>query len=155
VSAVKSLLLAIDMATRKRDQAGKDLMQLQSTQLFAQDQMTQLKTYATETEARWVSAAQISAPPGLLHQHYQFMDRLHQAIDLQQGVLENIDKKMDAARRLVLEAEFGLISLKQVLGKKQAEMALLQTRREQKQMDEFAAMQTRRSMDGHFSREQS
>ena len=52
---------------------------------------------------------------------------------------------MAQAKRLVLEAEFRLASLKQVLKKKQAGLALLQTRREQKQMDEFAALQTRRT----------
>jgi flagellar biosynthesis chaperone FliJ len=37
-----------------------------------------------------------------------------------------------------------LTGLNQVLKQKQAELALAQVRREQKQMDEFAAMQSRR-----------
>lgn len=147
MSAIKSVLLAIDLATRKRDQAGQGVALLQNAQSSAQEQMTQLQTYATETEARWMAGAQTFTTPELMQHHYQFMDRLHHAIGLQEGVLENTRRKVEAAKRQVLEAEFRLISLKQVLKKKQTDLAIVQTRRDQKQMDEFAAMQTRPSTD--------
>ena len=150
MSAIKSLLLAIDLATRNRDQASLFLKSVQNAQLFAQQQMGQLQTYATETEARWQAAAQIRTTPELMQHHYQFMDRLHHAIGLQESALENADRKTDAARRLALEAEFRLVNLKQLLKKKQADMSILQSRREQKQMDEFAAIQTRQTT-GVFS----
>ena len=143
MSAIKSVLLAIELATRKRDQAGQGVTQLLSAQLFAQAQMSQLQTYAAETEARWIVGAQTFTTPELMQHHYQFMDRLHQAIGLQEGVMENTRRKVDAAKRMVLEAEFRLVSLKQVLKKKQCDVAIIETRRDQKQMDEFAAMQTR------------
>lgn len=38
-----------------------------------------------------------------------------------------------------------MTGLKQVLKSNEAELALVQARREQKEMDEFAAMQTRRT----------
>ena len=155
MSAVKSVLLAIDVATRKRDQAGQASMHVQSAQLFAQDQMSQLAVYAAETESRWTAAAQTSTTPELMRHHYQFMDRLHHAIGLQAGVLENASRKVDVAKRLVLEAEFRLISLKQVLKKKQTEIVVLQTRREQKQMDEFAALRSGQLTMGYFSGERS
>jgi flagellar FliJ protein len=155
MSAVKSVLLAVDLATRKRDQAGQGVMQVQGAHRFAQEQMAQLETYAAETEARWTAAAQTSTTPELMQHHYQFMDRLHHAIGLQQGVLEAASRRVDAAKRLVLEAEYRLVSLQQVLKKKQADMAIIQTRREQKQMDEFAAMQTRQSTGRNFSGERS
>ena len=92
MSAIKSFLLAIEMATRKRDQANQDVMHVQSGHLFAQNQLTQLETYAAETESRWTAAAQISTSPELMRHHYQFMGRLHHAIGLQQGVLDNESK---------------------------------------------------------------
>ena len=153
MSAVRSFLLAIEMATRKRDQASQDSMRVQNAHLFAQNQMAQLETYAAETESRWTAAAQISTSPELLRQHYQFMDRLHYAIGLQKEVLENEDKKVEIVKRLVLDAEFRLVSLKQVLKKKQADIGLLQSRREQKQMDEFAAMSRSQLTGRHFSGE--
>jgi len=154
MSAVKSFLLAIDLSTRTRDQAAQDLMRIQSAHLFAQDQMNQLEVYAAETASRWTAAAQIGTTPELLRHHYQFLDRLQHAIGLQQVALANESRKVAHAKRLVLEAEFRLVSLKQVLKKKQTGLALIQTRREQKQMDEFAALQTRRATAGYFSGEQ-
>lgn len=145
MSAIKSLLLAIDLATRKRDQASQVVIGVQKAQSFAQHQMGQLQTYATETQSRWHAAAQVMTTPELMQHHYQFMDRLHHAIDLQESALENSTQKTNAAKRLALEAEFRLVNLKQVLKKKQADMNILQSRREQKQMDEFAAMQTRQT----------
>lgn len=150
MSVIKSLLLAIDLATRKRDQASQMVMGVQNAQMFAQQQMGQLQTYATETEARWRAAAQVMTTPELMQHHYQFMDRLHHAIGLQESALENAARKTEAAKRLALEAEFRLVNLKQVLKKKQADMSILESRREQKQMDEFAAMQTRQTT-GIFS----
>lgn len=154
MSAVKSFLLAIDLATRKRDAVAQALMQVQSACLFAQDQMSQLEVYAAETASRWTAAAQSGTTPELLRHHYQFLDRLQHAIGLQQGVLANERRKVDHAKRLLLEAEFRLVSLQQVLKKKQAGLALIQSRREQKQMDEFAALQTRRTTAGNFSGDQ-
>lgn len=154
MSALRSFLLAIDLATRKRDEAAQALMRVQSACLFAQDQMSQLEVYAAETASRWTKAAQSGTTPELLRHHYQFLDRLQQAIGLQQGVLANESRKLEHAKRLVLEAEFRLLSLQQVLKKKQADLALIQSRREQKLMDEFAALQTRRSPGGQFSGDQ-
>jgi flagellar FliJ protein len=150
MSAFKSFLLAIDLATRQRDQASQAVMNVQKAQLFAQQQMGQLQTYASETEARWLAAAQVRTTPELMQHHYQFMDRLNHAIGLQESALENAARKTEAAKRLALEAEFRLVNLKLVLKKKQADMNVLQSRREQKQMDEFAAMQTRQTA-GVFS----
>jgi flagellar FliJ protein len=155
MSALKSFFLAIDMATRKRDHANQCLLHVQSAYLFAQDQMTQLETYATETESRWTAAAQLSTSPELMRHHYQFMGRLHHAIGLQKEALDNESRKVEVAKRLLLDAEFRLVSLKQVLKKKQADLAILQTRREQKQMDEFAAMRSGQLTGEYFSGERS
>ena len=154
MSAVRSFLLAIDLATRQRDAEAQALMRVQSGCLFAQDQMSQLEVYAAETASRWTVAAQSGTTPELLRHHYQFLDRLQQAIGLQQGVLAAESLKLAHAKRLLLEAEFRLVSLQQVLKRKQAGLALIQSRREQKQMDEFAALQTRRATAGHFSGDQ-
>ena len=150
MSIVKSLLLAIDLATRQRDKASQTVVGVQNAQLFAEQQMMQLQTYATETEARWVAAAQVRTTPELMQHHYQFMDRLNHAVGLQDSALAVAAQKTEMAKRLALEAEFRLVNLKQVLKKKQADIGLLQSKREQKQMDEFAAMQIRQKT-GVFS----
>lgn len=144
MSALKSLSLAIEVATIRRDQALAQLNQTLQAQAYADDQMQQLQHYAQETELRWMANAHISTSPELLHHHYQFMGRLNQAITLQTGTLSQVAQRVDTARQIVLQAEYRLASLKQVLNVKQAELTKLQQRREQKQMDEFATQQTQR-----------
>jgi flagellar FliJ protein len=144
MAALKSLLLAIDLATGQRDQARAQMQRTMQADAFAQGQMQQLKQYAQETEQRWMQGAQISTSPEMLQHHYQFMARLNQAILLQDGVISGTRQRVDAAKQVVLQAEFRLASFKQVLAGRQAALAKTQQRREQKQMDEFASLQTQR-----------
>ena len=60
MAGIKSVRLAIQVATLRRDQAAAILLQMQQSQSLAQEQMSQLKTYADETEARWARAARLS-----------------------------------------------------------------------------------------------
>lgn len=144
MAALKSLLLAIDLATAQRDQATAQLQKIIQADAFAQGQMQQLQQYAQETEQRWMQGAQISTSPEMLQHHYQFMARLNQAISLQDGVISGTRQRVDAAKQVVLQAEFRLASFKQVLAGRQAVLAKTQQRREQKQMDEFASLQIQR-----------
>lgn len=133
--------IAIDAATQQRDAAQMSLVQVDQSRVFAQGQMDQLTNYAAETEARWMASAQISASPELLRHHYQFMDRLRKAIDLQQTVLLDADSRVDDARKRLTVLEIRLRSLQRMLDKNQAVFNGKQARREQAQMDEFAALQ--------------
>ncbi len=135
------LHVAIDVAIRQREAAQKSLALVERNRLFAKGQLDQLNNYATETEARWMAAAQVSANPELLRHHYQFMARLRSAIDLQQTVLHGVDLQADDARKFLLNQQIRLRSLEVMLEKTQAELKAKQARREQIQMDEFAALQ--------------
>lgn len=140
MSALKSLSLAIDLATRRRDQALHVLTQARQAQGMAQAQLEQLQGYAEETASKWAVGAKPVTTPELLAHHYQFMARLQHAAGLQQGVIEDMKRRVEAAQKGLLEAEFRLAGLRQVLQKKQSELALKQTRREQRDMDEMAAL---------------
>lgn len=153
MSALKSVALAIDVTTQRRDQAGHYLGEAQRAYLFAQNQLAQLENYAADTEAKWGVAAQVSTSPELMRHHYQFMDRLHHAIGLQHGTLDDLKRRVAAAQQQALAAEFRLASLKQVLKKKQADLSILQGRREQRQMDDLAALQHGRAVAYHRSGE--
>lgn len=140
MAALKTLALAIEVATQKRDQAGKNLVQVQRTYLSAESQMAQLKSYADETASKWATGAQALTSAELLRHHTQFMERLQQAIHLQAEALENEARRVEAAKRLTLDAESRLAGLKQMLKKKQMERSRIQARREQRQTDEVAGM---------------
>ncbi|GAB4406598.1 MAG: flagellar export protein FliJ [Rhodoferax sp.] len=141
MSASRAFTLAIDRAKRERDDALAQLRQVLLTLHTAQDQMRQLEQYAQETEQRWIVSAQRRTAPELLQHHYQFMDRLNQAIGLQSGVLVQIDQRLSAARDALLAREVRLASLRHALAARELAQARQAARREQKQMDEFAQQQ--------------
>ncbi len=146
MTAFKSLALAIDLASVRRDQAIAQWQAMLRAQAFAQEQMNQLQQYAKETDQRWAQSAQKSTTPELLHHQYQFMERLNQAIALQGGAIANASRRADLAKQDVVQAELRLASLKQVLSHRQAAQAKELQRRDQKQMDEFASLQTQRQL---------
>ncbi|GAB4211773.1 MAG: hypothetical protein Fur007_02780 [Rhodoferax sp.] len=141
MSAHRALELAIDRATRIRDDALAQLRQVLAAQHTAHDQMQQLQQYAHETEQRWIVGAQRRTSPELLHHHYQFMDRLNQAIGLQTGALTQVDQRVLVARDALLQCEMRLATLRHALAARELAQARAAARREQKQMDEFAMQQ--------------
>ncbi len=143
MSTLQTLLLAVDLAVRKRDAAAQELTQSEQAMAAAQGQMQQLEGYAQETETRWTVHGQISTTPELMRHHYQFMDRLSHAMALQQHVLRDRAARVEVSRAGVLQAELRLASLKKVCEKKRLDMAREQIRREQREVDEMAATQHR------------
>jgi flagellar protein FliJ len=141
MSAMKSILLAIGMAERLRDQAIKDLTQVELSVSFAQSQLDQLMHYATDTAARWTVSTQIQITTQLMQHHYQFLDRLHHAISLQQTVMAERVIEVNESKNVLLQAQIRLASLKNILKKRQQEYDYQTHRHEQRQMDEIASTQ--------------
>ncbi len=150
MSLLKTLAVAVDVARQKRDVASRALGQAQQKYIAAHDQLTQLETYATETETRWMVQAQNCAVPELMRHHYQFMERLAQAIQMQLGILADNARWVEAAKKHLTEAEIRVATLQQVCRNKQVAASRLQDRREQKQIDEFAAQRFGKSIDQQF-----
>ena len=145
MSALKSVLLAIEHATLHRDELAKAVARVERSQSFARDQMGQLKGYAADTDARWTGSGARGLSLELVRHQYQFMDRLQQAIGLQSGVLANAARQLDLAKANLLQAEIRLSGLNQILKARQAVLLSHKKRREQRQTDEFAAMQYTRN----------
>ena len=151
MSNLRSIALAIEVATRRRDQVSKDLVDIQRTVVFSKNQMEQLESYARDSTSRWMAAAQVSAMPEMMQHHYQFMDRLEHAIKMQQGVLEELEQQGDRARKVVLQAEFRLAGLKRLMQNRLKEINFRAARLEQREMDDLAALMHRtRSSTPHL-----
>lgn len=136
----RSLRLAIELATRQRDALAQAHAQALRNLEFAKGQMAQLTGYAADTDARWTGGQQVARSGELVRHHYQFMERLQHAIGMQDGVLVDLDGQIQTANRSLLDAEFRLAGLRQVLEAKLAARQLQQKRREQQHTDEFAAL---------------
>jgi len=145
MSGLKSVLLAIEHASLRRDELAKTVARVERSQNFARDQMAQLKGYAADTDARWTGSGARGVSLELVRHQYQFMDRLQQAIELQSGVLANTARQLELAKANLLQAEIRLSGLNQILKSRRTAMLSQQRRREQRQTDEFAALQYTRN----------
>ncbi|MCZ2499313.1 flagellar export protein FliJ [Xylophilus sp. Kf1] len=141
----RGMQIAADMARRKRDAAAADLARGRAGERAAQGQLDQLCHYADDTESRWGEQARVRAAPELMAHHFQFMGRLHHAIGLQRDVMKQHARQIEILMARLREAELRLASLQMVIDRQRLEAERLMARREQKQTDEIAALQFRRT----------
>ncbi|NMM78336.1 flagellar export protein FliJ [Acidovorax sp. SRB_24] len=148
MSSLNALTVAVELATRQRDDALRALQGAQGAHQAALDQMAQLQGYADETQNRWGLRANAQVVPEVMYHHYQFMDRLGHAMGLQTTVVGDHEVRTRTAHQALLAAELRLASLKKLTEKRRAEWEQLQARRDQKQTDERAALQRRSAFNG-------
>lgn len=141
MSSLNALMVAIEMAVRKRDEARNALLERQRAHAAAKSQMEKLENYALEMQQRWGASEGAAMKPEVMFHHRQFMDRLQHAIDLQTRVMNDQNIRLEAAQKALMAAELRLSSLNKVVETRRRDMALAQMRREQKQTDERAALQ--------------
>lgn len=140
MSEFRAIELAIEVATQQRDAKARNLAQARRNLEFANGQMEQLTHYAADTDVRWTQSQQVSRSGELVRHHYYFVERLQHAIGMQSNVIGDLNGQLEAAHKILLQAEFRLSGLNQVLQAKQAARQLKQKRREQQHTDEFAAL---------------
>jgi flagellar FliJ protein len=145
MSELKSVQLAIELATRDRDELAKVVARVERNLAFVNDQMAQLEGYAAEKDANWMASGARSVSPEVMRHHYQFMERLQHAMSLQTHTIANTGQQLELAKGNLLRAEFRLNGLNQVLKSRMAALMRTEQRREQRQTDEFAALQHARN----------
>ena len=151
MSGLSSMVLAVDQATRQRDQQRLELARTQQVLEAAQDQFNQLESYAQETQTRWIAKSQHQAAPEVMSHYYQFMDKLHQAMTLQTQVLQDAGLRVQEQQKLLLQAEFKLASRQTVCDSMRREAGIRRDKIEQKLFDDMAAQQYRRNRPQHAS----
>jgi flagellar FliJ protein len=145
MSQLRSVLLAIEHATMRRDRLAQVAASVERNLQFARQQLAQLQEYAADTDARWIGSAAREISAQIIRHQYLFMDRLQQAIVMQTDVIAGVVSQLEQARANLLQAEFRLAGLNQILKTRKADLLQVQQLREQRQTDEFAAMQHARN----------
>lgn len=143
MAAFSDLQLAVDFSLDQRDAAAQRLAQARQVWIAAQMQLDQLETYANETTTRWTQQL-TSCTPELMRHHYQFMDRLMHAINLQRGIVGEHEATLSRLAQTLRHAEARLESLRQLKAERVREHQMVLDRRDQKQSDEMASQQYRR-----------
>lgn len=141
MSSLHALMLAIEMAARKRDEARQALRERQRAFETAQSQMEQLQNYVQEMQQRWAPQEGAELKLEVMYHHEQFMARLQHAIGLQTRVVQDQSIRLEAAQKALMATELRLTSLNKVVETRRRDINLAQMRREQKQTDERAALQ--------------
>jgi len=139
LSALKSVALAIQLAKVKRDAIVLQLNRFKRSQANARDQMVQLSSYSDETYEKWILASNVGVSPEIMRHQNQFMARLQEAIALQQTVINNSDADVLRAHKNFMASELKLASLEHMQKKLLSRLDSVNTRKAQKQTDEFAA----------------
>jgi flagellar FliJ protein len=129
----------------RRDRLAQVAASVERNLQFARQQLAQLQEYAADTDARWIGSAAREISAQIIRHQYLFMDRLQQAIVMQTDVIAGVVSQLEQARANLLQAEFRLAGLNQILKTRKADLLQVQQLREQRQTDEFAAMQHARN----------
>lgn len=133
------LVLAISQAQRRRDEAMRTLALGRKNVEAAMSQLEQLRSYAGDTDARWLATGGGGLSVELLKHHYQFSGRLEQAISMQDAVVTNLQRTSERLKAQLLLGERRLAALSSLLKTRQLEAQRREQRREQMDMDEMAA----------------
>ncbi|MEG0003054.1 MAG: flagellar export protein FliJ [Comamonas sp.] len=141
MSSLNALMVAIEAAMRKRDDARQALQARVQACQAAQAQMDQLQDYAAQMQQRWGAHENQAVQPEVMYHQYQFMERLSHASNLQTKVIKDQAIRLEAAQKALMACELRLTSLQKVVAARQRDISLAQMRREQKQTDERAALQ--------------
>ena len=138
---LSGIRLAIELAAKQRDICQRRLAVLERHSAAALGQMEQLRSYATDKDAGWIDAAPGIFSGELIRHHYQFMERLQQALEMQTEVLGQANSQVSEARAALANAEIRLEGLNRILKLRMSAKDLQVKRREQKQTDDFASQQ--------------
>lgn len=141
MSSLNALMIAIDVAVRKRDEARQALRERQNSFNAARSQLEQLENYVHEMNLRWGASEGMAIKPEVMFHHRQFMERLRHAVTLQTKVVADQSIRLETAQKALMAAELRLSSLNKVVEARRRDIALAQMRRDQKQTDERAALQ--------------
>src|SRR5258708_187986 len=114
MSSLNALMVAIDAASRKRDEARQAVQERLRSQQAAQTQMEQLQHYVQEMQTRWGAQENQSVQPEVMFHQYQFMDRLQHAIGLHTRVLAGVAIRLEAAQKALMACELRVSSLRKV-----------------------------------------
>ena len=147
MSKFHAIELAMELATRQRDAMAQKYAQAQRNLDFGKNQLAQLEGYAADTDSRWAAGggAAVALSAELIRHHYQFMERLQSAVQMQKGVLAGLEAQLQAAHKALLQAEYKLAGLGTVLKARKLQHEGVLARREQRMTDEFASQRHARS----------
>ena len=115
-----------------------------------QQQADGLTVYRTEYCQKWSAQFQRAATIEILRSYHGFLSRLDQAITQQQSVVEHAFRMVEVQRQRLVEREIRVATVERLIKRREAMLAKVAERRDQKNLDEMAQRVTSaRTHAGH------
>jgi flagellar protein FliJ len=138
-TATDTLALLLDRAGKERDAAARALHAASQQAEAARAQHGDLAGYRENYQQRWTQSFSQATTMDIVGCYRSFGQRLDQAVDPQHHVAQHADQRQARARDALRQAEMRVAALRQLIARRQAEVAQAAQRREQRATDEFAA----------------
>ena len=103
-----------------------------------QQQADGLTQYRGEYCRKWSAQFQQASTIEILRSYQGFLSRLDQAISQQQSVLEHAHRMVEAQRQRLIEREIRVKTVQRLIERREAMLAKVADRRDQKNLDELA-----------------
>ena len=138
---MKRLALLKTLLEREQKRRDEQMAQVRNAVANVQAQQQQadsLTVYRGEYCQKWSAQFQQSAQIEILRSYHGFLARLDQAITQQQSVVEHASRMVDAQRQRLVEREIRVATVERLIKRREAVLAKLADRRDQKNLDELA-----------------
>jgi flagellar FliJ protein len=138
---MKRLALLKTLLEREQKRRDEQMANVRTAVANAEAQQQQadgLGTYRTEYCRKWSAQFQQAATIEILRSYQGFLSRLDQAITQQQSVLEHAHRMVEAHRQRLVEREIRVATVERLIERREAMLAKVADRRDQKNLDELA-----------------
>jgi flagellar protein FliJ len=138
---MKRLALLKTLLEREHKRRDEQMAAVRAAMANAEAQQQQadgLSTYRSEYCQKWSAQFRLAAPMEILRSYHGFLARLDQAISQQQSVLEHAGRMVDVQRQRLVEREIRVATVERLIKRREALLAKIADRRDQKNLDEMA-----------------
>ena len=138
---MKRLALLKTLLEREQKRRDEQMAAVRSAAANAESQQQQadgLVEYRTEYCRKWSAQFQQAAQMEILRSYHGFLSRLDQAITQQKSVVEHAHRMVAAQRQRLVEREIRVATVERLIKRREAMLAKIADRRDQKNLDELA-----------------
>jgi flagellar FliJ protein len=138
---MKRLALLKTLLEREQKRRDEQMAAVRNAVANAEAQQQQadgLTGYRSEYCRKWSAQFQQAASIEILRSYQGFLSRLDQAIVQQQSVLEHAHRMVEAQRQRLIEREIRVKTVQRLIERREAVLAKVADRRDQKNLDELA-----------------
>ena len=138
---MKRLALLRTLLEREQKRRDEQMAAVRNAVANAEAQQQQadgLTGYRSEYCQKWSAQFQQAAQMEILRSYHGFLSRLDQAINQQKSVVEHAHRMVEAQRQRLVEREIRVATVERLIKRREAMLAKVADRRDQKNLDEMA-----------------